>query len=68
MLGLLIGAFGVGFLVAKQRLFSYEQLVGAEELRGASTPMSGRRHSTALREPRRSMAPACDERSACSPA
>ena len=36
VLALLIGAFGVGFLVAKQQLFPYEQLAGAEEaLRGA---------------------------------
>ena len=35
-LGLLVGAFGVGFIVAKHRVFPYEKLAGAEEaLRGA---------------------------------
>ncbi len=31
VLGLVVGAFGVGFLVAKQRLFPYDQLAGAQE-------------------------------------
>ena len=31
VLGLLVGAFGVGFLVARERVFPYDQLSGAQE-------------------------------------